>query len=209
MRQSYPYPIPADALLAFCRPDRAMHPLAKPCRGDGEVMAANGYVALRAHRGRWLDRDYAPAGAEFLERLGKIPWNRFLQVQDTDWRALDLVAAALWARGEIEPWLRGKMAPTPVWRVDEIPVRLSLLQLIARLPRCEVATGPATPDQPLFFRFTGGRGAIARDPRLEQTSFQIFAPARDAFDGERCSRPRGPKPSFSLPGWPPPEPVDD
>jgi hypothetical protein len=146
----------------------------------------------------------------FLERIRKIPWSRFDSIKDASWRSLGDVRAQLFDRAPIAPWNGHRMAPTPIWLVDEIPVRLSLLQLISRLPRCEVATGLTNSCDPLFFRFSGGRGAIARDPKLCLASFQIFAPQRDIFTGDRQERRQGSVMRLTQPGvnWPPPDCAD-
>jgi hypothetical protein len=193
----------------FCHPAE-WHDFAKPARHEGEIIAGNGYLCLRAHRGGWIDHEIPPALPDFLERIRKIPWSRFDSIKDASWRSLGDVRAQLFDRAPIAPWNGHRMAPTPIWLVDEIPVRLSLLQLISRLPRCEVATGLTNSCDPLFFRFSGGRGAIARDPKLCLASFQIFAPQRDIFTGDRQERRQGSVMRLTQPGvnWPPPDCAD-
>jgi len=209
MRDSWPYPLPQSALKEFCHPLES-HDFANPARHEGEIIAGNGYLCLRAHRGAWLDSEIEPASPDFLERISKIPWTRFSGIQDAAWRSIGDVRGTLFERGTIAPWLAGKMAPTPIWLVDEIPVRLSLLQLISRLPRCEVSTGQTDSEDPLFFRFSGGRGAIARDARLKLASYRIFQPSRDIFTGDRQERRQGTVMRLTQPGvnWPPPDCAD-
>lgn len=204
MKDGWPYPLPQAALAEFCHPG-AWHVFAAPARGDSEIMACNGYLALRAHRGAWLDREIPAASADFMERFGKIPWGRYVKIRDEAWRPLGELRAKLEFHGRIEPWLKGRPAPSPVWRVDEFRVRLAWLQLIARLPRCEVATGQATDDCPLFFRFSGGRGAILPDSRMGTPAFTIFEAGKDIFTGERQERRQGPGMRLEQPGvnWPP------
>jgi hypothetical protein len=128
-----------------------------------------------------------------------------VKIHEDAWRPLGELRVKLEFYGRIDPWLRGSPAPSPVWRVDETRVRLAWLQLIARLPRCEVATGRATDDCPLFFRFSGGRGAILPDARMGAPSFTIFKAAEDIFTGEREERRKGPGIRLEQPGvnWPP------
>ena len=78
---------------------------------------------------------------------------------------------------------------SPVWLVNDKRVRLSLLQLVARLPRAEVFTGRQDADDPVWVRFSGGRVALAMDKRLTMFSREIFQPYRDGWTGERVERP--------------------
>lgn len=209
MKDVWPYPLPQAALAEFCHPG-AWHVFSAPVRGEAEILAGNGYVALRAHRGAWLDREIPAASEEFLKRFGKIPWCRFEAIKDELWKPLGDLRGRLESHGRIDPWLKGWPAPSPVWRVDEFRVRLAWLQLIARLPRCEVATGRATDSCPLFFRFSGGRGAVLPDSRMGTPAYTIFAPARDVLSGERVQA-RGPTLRLVQPGvnWPPVDSSED
>ncbi len=203
MKLDFPYPLPEAALEEFCHP-AAVLPFARPVRVESEIVAGNGYVMVRCHRGRWLDSEFPPASPELLARLGRIPWARYQLIPDFSWRDLAEVRGLIDRRGNLGFWKSGtaRVNPSPVWRVGSVMVRLSLLQLIARLPRVAVAwTGDA--DSPLWFRFAGGRGAIAHDRRLTLASFEIFQPVRDVLTGLEVRRDTRAKPSFSLPGWPP------
>lgn len=207
MRRNFPYPIPATALDEFRHP-AAGHVLNPAVRYAGDILAGNGYVAVRARRGRWIDEEYPPASSEYLARFEKLPWNRFQSLQD-DWRLLDDQSGRIFGRGQIGFWLEVKTGWTvnasPVWRVnDSVLVRLSLLQLLARLPRCEAYTGAQDCEEPLFFRFSGGIGIVARDKRLTLSSGNLFPPARDCFTGARMRKKTVPKylPPIN-PNWPP------
>ena len=188
MRKSYPYPLPADALAEFLPPS-AWHVLGRACRHEGEILAGNGYVALRAARGAWLDHEFPEAGGEFVARFGKLPWGRWPAGKDEEWRLMAERGAELATTGEVGLWLKGKLAPSPVWLVNDKRVRLSLLQLVARLPRAEVFTGRQDADDPVWVRFSGGRVALAMDKRLTMFSREIFQPYRDGWTGERVERP--------------------
>ena len=213
MRDNFPYPVPPEVLEAF-RHVKAGHDFEFPRRVGLEVVAANGYAAIRCQRGRWLDAEYEEAGGPFLYRLGGIPWDRFGRLEDWRWKSLDGIRAAMFAHGVHGFWIEGKerVNPCPVWRVGDVVVRLSLLQLVGRLPRAEVAwTGDS--DSPLWFRFSGGRGAIAPDKRLRTWGFAVLQPGINPLTRERDRD--GPKrvfqglaPSGTMKNWPPVEPVD-
>lgn len=202
MRHAYPYPLPEHALADFCHP-ADWHLLHKPRRWDRCLVAANGYLAIKANRGAWIEEEFPPASAEFIGRIGKLPWDRF--PCGDEWRALDNQRGVVFRYARCGLWLNGKLGPSPVWAVNEIRVRLSLLQQVAMLPRCEVFTGRQDMHDPLFFRFSGGTGMIARDPKLTLHSFELFGPERDCFTGERVKQRTTPRPTFSQPGrnWPP------
>lgn len=212
MTRSFPYPLPPEALAEFCHPAE-WHAFHRPRWHAGEVLAGNGYLVIRASRGRWLESDFLPASAEFLGRVGKLPWGRWDEIVKRDtWRALEDERGRIFARKRIGVWAdKGGIGASPVWMVGEIPVRLSALQLVAMLPRCEVFTGPVGPEDPLWFRFSGGIGAIARDRKLTPGfSAALFVPRVDTLDGTLIhSRPTRTAPHrYTLPGWPPPEPAD-
>ena len=208
MRHAHRYPLSADVLPAYCHPAEN-HPLHHPARLGREILAGNGYIALRIHRGGWIDSEFSEAGPAFLARFEKLPWHRFSAAVDGPWRALDEQRGKIFDKAPIGLWLAGKCAPSPVWSVNEIPVRLSHIQAIAMLPRCEISVARAWETDPLWFRFSGGHGCIARDPRLTITSGNLFAPARDPLTDERMEHRRAairwPQPGVN---WPPPEPTD-
>lgn len=212
-KNDFGYPLPEYALADFCC--AAAGVLSRPMRHEGEIIAANGYVALRAYRGRWLDSDFPPASPEYMARINALPWERYQKLAADEWRTLTDARAHLYRRGRMGLLRAGtaRLAPSPVWLVGHVLVRLTLLQLIDRLPRCEVWTGNGGPGQPLWFRFTGGRGAIAADARLRESSFSIFQPVFNEWTGAfEKSRPADHgRVRLTMPGnqWPPPEPVDE
>lgn len=193
----FPYPLQLGALEEFCHPHPG-HMLAAPhVSGTGResvVFVGNTYIALRVSNGLWMDSDFAPPPAGFLDRLEKLPWGRHGQLKDTEWRALQDVRPFLFRRAPISPWLHHRVAPSPVWSLAEQHlVRLCHLQLISRLPRCEVWCGEASRMEPLFFRFSSGAGILAWDKTLHdpQTApapaFSIFNPRRCPISGHRLS----------------------
>lgn len=212
-KNGFPFPLQMGALDWFCHP-RAGHVFERPAWRAGNAVVCNGYMALDVHRGHWMAGDFPPAGEEFLRRFLALGWERFQGLTD-DWQAFDDVRGTLYRFAPIYPWTEaGKCAPSPVWRVGgAFLARLSHLQLIARLPRCEVHVGRIGPDSPLLFRFSGGRGMLAPDKRLTLTSFSIFEPIRYE-DGTRVAKrmvaPPGwvnPQPT-KFPGWPPEDTTD-
>lgn len=226
LKASFPNPLDEATLAAFCHPIPS-HALAKPLRIGGEILAGNGYLCLRAHRGRWLDSDFPEAAPEQQARLETLKWGVIERLAPAHWQPLAMRKPLLFKFAPFHLWAydqhdqpTGKCHPCPIWKCgDAHPVRLSILQLISRLPNAQVWTGPQAARQPLYFRCTGARGIVAADNRLDEYSFSIFQPSTDRLDGSlvyasadpaRESKPRLPAPL--LPGqrpWPPPEPCDD
>ncbi len=206
----FTFPLGEDVFGEFCAPGPDVFD--GPCRHGVEICAGNGYVAIRCHSGKWLDSEYPDASKDFLLRLCSLPWMRGETLPD-GWRTLE--RGPLLGRGELALWGKnGKLSSSPVWRVGGAVVRLSMLQLIARLPRCEVNWFEDR-DTPLFFRFGGGRGIIARDERLTLWSHAIFQPQMDVMTGavvvkNTCKGNWGkpPEPEPVLEGWPPEEELD-
>lgn len=188
MKNAFPYPLPLHALQEFCHPYE-YHQLAKPVMIAGQVYACNGYIALRAYRGAWLDSDFQLADESQFARLNSLPWALFDHITTRpDWRLADEQRGIIFKRGRIGVWFpSGALNACPIWRVNEIPVRLSLLQLAAMLPRCEFYTGKQY-DRPVAFRFSGGVGFIAshRDHQA-RIARSIFNPRRCPLDGTRLS----------------------
>jgi hypothetical protein len=89
-------------------------------------------------------------------------------------------------------------------------VRLSVLQLVSRLPRAEINPSFRTDGTPIPVRFSAGMGLIAADVRLTNHSRHIFRPHTCPLDSshELTSRPRLPIFASHLKDWPPPPPID-
>lgn len=187
-KRPFHFPLPPDALPVFTHPDPA-HLFHEPFAMDGEVVAANGHVAIKVYRGHFSAEDFAPATPEMEERIRPLPWHLvrlhspgggLLNYRPTDWRNLDDVRGLIYDWAPIQPFLRcgrtWKFAPAPGIRVGgSVIVPLSLLQTIARLPRAEVLTRDIDLHSPLVFRFTGGIGVIGNH-RLMVASHEIFSP---------------------------------
>ena len=189
-KYGFPFPLQLGALDWFCHP-RGM--FARPAWAAGQALVANGYLALRVARGYWAASDFEEPSAEFLRRFEALPWSRFAGIPD-EWRSLDDIRGHLYRDAPVYPWTEaGKCAPSRVWRVNgSFLARLSHLQLIARLPRCEVHLGIMSPDAPLMYRFNGGLGMLAADKRLSTAGFSVFEPARHHEDGSRLGKRLGP-----------------
>lgn len=191
-KAGYPYPLHLGALQDFCHP-RDGHVFYRPAWADGHALAANSYIALRVARGYWLEADFETASADFERRFNGLPWARLAGLPD-DWRAFDEIRGQLYRDAPVHSWTAaGICAPSRVWRVNgSFLARLSHLQMLARLPRCEVYCGLTDADAPLMVRFAGGGGMLANDPKLTVASFSIFEPARHHSDGGRIEKIRGP-----------------
>lgn len=183
-RKAYPYPLPIDGLMEFCHADPD-NELAKPVIHNGMVYAGNGYIAIRAHRGAWLDSDFAEASPAQVARFHRLHWPVFEHITtEKDWRMADEQRGTLFQNGRISFWLpSGALNASPVWMMHQTPARLSLLQMAAILPRCEFYTGNHY-SQAVAFRFSGGIGmipALKIDPRTI-ISRTIFQPRRTTFN---------------------------
>jgi hypothetical protein len=191
LKAPFPFPLQIGSLEAFCHPV-GRHELAAPhVVGEGQegaVVAGNGYLAIRVTRGLWLESDFAPASEGWRQRVAHLPWHRHAQLTGA-WHPMADAWPQLFRYAPIAAWTdRGNVSGSPLVRVGEVDVvRLCHLQLIARLPRCEVHPNVGR-HEPLFFRFSGGSGIVARDhklhdPKAALPAFTIFKPARCPLDG--------------------------
>jgi hypothetical protein len=214
----FTFPLLAGDIALFCHPSAAS-PFHLPHFLDGDLTAGNHHIAIRARRGRWMECDFSPPPDGFKERLGNLPWHRFPD-DGPEWRPLDDIRGLLYAHAPINPWKADfTPSPSPVWRIGHHHrVRLSHLQLLARLPRCMVYAGPSMRPDPLFIRFNAGTAIMPPNGKLTTHSREIFAPAYDCLTKERRDRsnPTGRSPWVKpLPpeqpvdNWPPLEPDDD
>ncbi|MEI7912009.1 MAG: hypothetical protein WCK77_20445 [Verrucomicrobiota bacterium] len=203
-RKGFPFPLPLYALGGFVHPAPGSV-FAAAHWHEGEALACNGHVALRAGKGAWLPEDFAPPAAGFLERFLGLPWVDGLAADA--WRSMDDLGALLYRQGAREVFEGGKLAACPAVRVNgRVVVPLSLLQLVGMLPRCAVWCGPMDQEDALAFSFSGGRGLIGNHG-LREAAFSIFEPNRHD-DGSRVGKYIVP-PSLPLPGWPPVDESDN
>lgn len=204
--RAYPYPLPLEALYAFCHPAED-HPLAIPYRHpDGHLYAGNGWIAVRAYRGGWIDSEFPAMPAPVRERFASLPWHHFDLLADSPaWSLLDDHRATIFRSAGHSMLLQTRngprVAPTPVLRLAHHTLRLSFLQAIARLPRAQVYTGTLHGTH-LLARFSGGYLILPPHPDLAPPAFSILQPKEDAL-GRPQEFTNTPRPRFSLPGWPP------
>lgn len=213
------FPISAGDVALFCHPDPSTG-LSKPHFIDGDLHAGNGHIAIRARRGLWMESDFEAPHPDFTARLGDLPWHSCPDLKDPEWRSLDEIRPQIYDRGVVALWNdQGKRQPSPVWRIGERQhIRLSHLQLIARLPGAKVYAGELIRLQPIYITFNGGTVILPYDTAITKDwSFDIFKPSYHILDGTRNKRTNTvapcfvppPKPEPEIDGWPPAEPQDD
>lgn len=216
------FPLLPGDLAEFSHPSN-LSPLSAAHIIDGCLTTGNGYIAIKANRGRWMDSDFQPASQKFIDRFSTLPWNTDI-ANSTEWRPLDAIRQELYRSAPISLWTEQplvagafKLSPSPVWKVGANQlIRLSFLQLLARLPRCEVWAGRSHPSEPIRFRFNAGVALVPRDHRLTLCSKQIFRPVYHSLTGERQDPSTRARPSFGpnpppeppMDNWPPPTPQD-
>lgn len=205
----FTYPLELEHLVEFCHP-MGFHQLSGPAFHEGQALAGNGFIMIRGDRGRWLESDFEEPPAGFLTRFMAAPWTAPDKASD-EWRSVEEIKGSLYRFGVKGMWLKGKCAPSPVWRVGSaFLARQSHLQMIGRLPGCEIfpPRGREHDPDPLHFRFKGGVGILAHDPNLKESSFSVFAPRYCPVDGHEVKRSKPLNWNFGTP--PPPEPpIDD
>lgn len=163
-KRPFNFPLQPDVLPHFCHP--WLRPFHQPARLPGEsvVHAASGYVAIRVRRGHWFAEEYPEADPEFIERIGALPWHRFepdpKSLAVPVWRAMDDSRGTIYSGGVLDLWsIHGRAnLDVPVMTAGGPVIPLAMLQLLARLPRCEVRM--MGKPGPLLFRFTGGEGIV-------------------------------------------------
>jgi len=206
-KNPFPYPLQLGALECFCHPADG-HLFSATAFYAGQALATNGYIAIRADRGLWMESDFVPAPDGFLTRFLGLPWGDVSAVPAAEWRAMDEVRAHLFKFGPRELWKNNRAADSPVVRVGpQFLARLSHLQLLARLPRCEVVS-PSGRATAMVFRFAGGQGILGASKKFveqeTEAAFTIFKERYCPVDGTLLKR--SPQPNFSLRPPPPEEP---
>lgn len=169
-KRPFGHPVPAAAIEYFCHP-RVGHLLSQPAWGrEGALYVANGWVALRFFG---FPASFGTGPMEIVDRLRKQAWHNSQHEDKAAWRKLDDVTLDIFKEGLIEPWHAERLA----YRADPC-VRINFgalvpavsLQMISRLPRCEIYTA-LDREQPVPFRFNGGEGLLARlTPSAEAAS---------------------------------------
>jgi hypothetical protein len=179
---------------------------------EGCLYAGNGHIAIRATSGRWMASDFEPPAELFRRKVGSLPWES-VPGDSPEWIPLDDGRGTIYRYAPVSIWTeQNKRSATPVVKIaGQHLIRLSHLQLIARLPRCEVYAGPVTRHDPLFFRYNGGAVIVPTDKSLTTASLALFTPCIDTLSGKSVERTKH-RQTFSgghLKGWPPATPSDD
>jgi hypothetical protein len=204
------FPLTEGDIRLFCHPAEE-HQYASPHMIEGNLCAGNGHIAIRATSGRWMESDFTAPSPDFAQRIGSLPWAA-IPGDSPEWRSMDEIRGTIYRFAPISIWTeKGKRSPSPIVSIGgHHLIRLSHLQLIARLPRCEAYAGATTRHAPLFFRYNGGTVIVPTDKALTTASFGIFHPRTHALTGERVARTttRQTINGGHLKGWPPAEPID-
>lgn len=171
-------PLDESALPFFCHPWHPVFRQAVRHPEDGLIYAASGFVAVRFRTGRWFAEEFPPASEEFVERVAALPWHGFVHdpakfISPPVWRDMDDSRGTIYsggAHGLLPLWddkTRSLIRETIVRTCNGPLVPLAMLQLLARLPKCQVKmTGG---NVPLHFRFNGGEGIV---PKLFRDAFE-------------------------------------
>ena len=218
MKTPFRFPLLAGDIATFCHPS-PMHDYHKAHMIDGALVAANGYMAVRAERGRWMATDFTTPPQAFTDRLSTLPWGEF-PADSAEWRDMDDIRPQLFRFAPIGLFMEKnhRCAPSPIWQVGgHHLIRLSHLQQLSRLPRCQVYAGHQSAGSPAYFRFNGGLALVPQDTRLTTHSTSVFSPTYHILDGYRLDRTAQPKPlgkiltptAGHLKDWPPAPPSDD
>lgn len=182
-KRSFGFPLPARSFDYFVHPggNAKTAVFRKPFSHHASIYAANGFLAIVAHRYDGLPpaenpeaferiRNLFPAhGGHYVDYAADCEKRGFIPMRKDDWerrwRSFDDCALTLWKRGPLAPfdfahrkwWLRRE----PVVRVGAGALApLPLLQLLARLPRSQVWVDNRA-GEPILCRFNGGLAVIA------------------------------------------------
>jgi len=187
-KRPFLHPVPADAVDHFTHPT---HPaFRQPWQHDGHLWAA-GLLALRFRPSFAIaPSEYPAAPQEFADRVGTLPWERFpaAAAQPKAWRCLDDHRGTIYGDPVAPFWLEVRPGrwiydPRKLVRICGAPiVPLSVLQLLARLPRPEIHTAGCTVEGPVLFRFSGGEGIIPHLGHTSGAAFELLKPRDSAAD---------------------------
>lgn len=191
-KRPFGHPIPAAAVAHFLHPHHPLFRHAYRHPEDGNLYAA-ALIAIRLRPSYTIAPDEYPAApTEVLSRLANLPWDRFplAAKHPAAWRCLDDHRGTIYGDDLTPLWTpdhRGRSAHRPgkLVRICGAPiVPLSLLQLIARLPKPEICTAGCTLTGPILFRFTGGEGIIPHLGQESGAAFEMLKPRDTSFDLE-------------------------
>jgi hypothetical protein len=171
-KRPFGHPLPVEVLPWFCHP-LAGHDYEFPAYGrDGKLYCSNGFIAVRFFN---FPSSFGLAPQTMVERIQRLSgWYRSPHEDAKAWRKVDDCTGDLFREGIFPMWREHEGKPR--FRGDPaVEVNISTLvpavslQLISRLPRCEIFTSPDR-DSPLPFRFNGGEGLIARLSARQQAA---------------------------------------
>ena len=162
-KRPFGHPVPLEALGYFCHPSDG-HLFSQPAWGrDGKLYVSNCWVALRFFN---FSAAFGEGPQEAVDRLLKQAWHSTRHEDPKAWRKLDDMTLDIFKEGLFSPW----QAETLKYRADPCArinfgclVPVVSLQMVSRLPRCEIYTR-LDREGPVPFRFNGGEGLIARLP---------------------------------------------
>lgn len=181
-KRPFRYPVPPLAIRYFCHP-WPEHRYHLPAWGrDGKLYAGNCWVAVRFFN---FTAAQGPGTMEVVDALRKLPWHNVRHESAAAWRALDDVGGDLFREGLLNPWrvdLSGFRWDPPVCVSDSVLVPAAALQMIYRLPRCEIYTRLDRGCRFVPFRFNGGEGLVAR---LSERQADAAGPRVCAIFGKR------------------------
>jgi hypothetical protein len=162
-KRPFGHPVPALAIDYFCHPAEGHHYAQAAWGRDGKVYASNGWIAIRFFG---FSAAFGPGPQTVVDRLGKHVWSNTYE-NPSAWRKLDDCTLDLFQEGVFENW-KAQENGRHLYRIDPCVrinhgtlVPLVSLQLISRLPRCEIYT-IIDRSESVRFRFNGGEGLIAR-----------------------------------------------
>lgn len=188
------HPLDLPSLREFCHPGDPdfIAPFRHP---SGDIVAANGYLALRLQRGPTChDPDIPAARDSARDRIDLLPWGRFTPAVPSlvapVWRDFDSARIWLFPPGRKPPalWHQRRLNLTEsVWTAGAMHLPLPLLQLVSRLPRAEAWIDGNRDFLPI--RFSGGIGLIAApwrhcpDTMIPPHTIHIFSPRSAGLPG--------------------------
>lgn len=173
-KRPFRHPVPVEAVPHFCHPELEI--FQAPAWGeDAMLYASTGWVAVRFFN---FPPDSERGQVETVARLRQLTWHTAKYETPAAWRKLDDCTLDLFRDGVRPAWEvdavsgRVRYRWDPVVRINHgLLVPLVSLQLISRLPRCEIYTGGGRM-KPLAFRFNGGEGLCALLSHEQENSFE-------------------------------------
>lgn len=180
-KRPFRHPVPAEAVPWFCHPWDKHHYHAPVWGEDARLYACNGWVAARFFN---FPPDMAQGPPETLERLHALNWHNSRWEAKDAWRKTDDCTLDLFQDGVLPMWQlvnrRLRFHWRPFVRVNHgLLIPAVSLQLISRLPACEIYTG-AGRSVPVAFRFKGGEGLLGCLSHNQETA------ATDEPGGQLC-----------------------